>query len=397
MRWKKTHLKAVGVPVVDVVSFNSTEVANQFYSANRDRLEMFMFDVKMKLGLSRKDNLMNMQWYLDTLNIKDAWKRTSGRSDVLVAVIDSGYDFKSTDLRNNIYTNTLEKRDGIDNDVNGVVDDVNGYNFGYICCQGGVGCTDDCMCKAAGWGDGRPIDLDGHGTGITGIVGAGKNNGGVIGIAPYIKILPIKITDCYGDIWSSSVISAFDYAVKMGADVLSCSFGDIYPFGFVPDAPAPLFHRTLVELYKEVIGRARDANVVVVASAGNDNIDLDRLFDMGYSYSPCLIGRHLDNIVCVGSTNRAGEPSNFSNYGARSVHTRAPGEGIVTTGLGNSYVTVFGTSFASPMVAGVLALGLSYLKRVKRVVRAGLLREMIVNTTGKVLDAGRFMGLLERA
>lgn len=399
MRWKPSHLKSIGAAdgSVDVVSFNNTGGAEDFLRANRDRLEVFMYDVKMRLGLSRKDTLMNMQWYLDTLKVKDAWKRTSGRRDVLVAIIDSGYDFSNTDVRNNIYTSVFDRRDGRDNDLNGVVDDVNGYNFGYICCDGVQGCINDCMCKAAGFTDGRPVDYDGHGTGVAGIVGAGKNNGGIIGISPYVRVLPIKITDCYGDIWSSSVISAFEYAIKMKADILSCSFGDIYPYGFKPEDKAPAFHKTLVELYRGVMGKARDANALVVASAGNDNIDLDRLFDMGYSYSPCLIGRYLDNIICVGSTDKGGEVSVFSNFGKASVHTMAPGEGIVTTGIGNKYVTVFGTSFASPMVTGVVALGLSYLKQVRRLVPARILRDMIVNSTGKVLDAGRFMGLVERA
>lgn len=395
MKWKAMQMRSLYTPTIDVVNFNSTSTATKFYKNNKEQLDVFVHDFKMKLGVVKRDTLMNLQWYLDTVNVRNTWKFSMGRSDVLIALIDSGYDFRNLDINRNIYVNTRERIDKIDNDMNMAVDDINGYNFGYVCCDNTTTCFDECLCRARDYQSGRPIDVDGHGTNIAGIVGAGQNNGGIVGIAPNIKILPIKVTDCYGDIWSSSVIAAIEYAISMKANVLSCSFGDIYPYQYHPDKPAPEYYKILKNLYIQAVNKAKASNIIIVASAGNDDTDLDYLYSKGYTYSPCLIGRDVDNVICVGSTTRTGRVSNFSNFGKRSIHTWAPGEDIFTTGLNNQYVRVYGTSFAAPMVTGVIALGLSYLKQVKKSVPVKIIKEMIINATDRVLDAGKFIRALQ--
>lgn len=395
MKWKSMHLQSLYSPTMDIVNFNNTNTATKFYKNNVDRLDVFVHDFKMKLGVTKKDTFINLQWYLDSLNVKNTWKFSLGRSDVLIALIDSGYDFRNADVNGNIYINNREKIDKVDNDMNMAIDDINGYNFGYICCDNTTTCFDDCLCKPMDYTRGRPVDIDGHGTSIAGIVGAGQNNGGIVGIAPNIKLLPIKVTDCYGDIWSSSVISAFEYAISLKANILSCSFGDMYPYQFHPSSKAPDYYKTLRQLYIDVVKKASANNILVIASAGNDDADLDNMYSKGYTYSPCLIGRDVDNVICVGSTSKSGTISNFSNFGKKSVHTWAPGEDIFTTGLNNQYVRVYGTSFSTPMVTGIVALGLSYLKQVKKSIPVKILKELIINATDKVLDAGKFMRSLQ--
>lgn len=391
LKWKGGQLKSIGAPNVNILEFNSTKKAEEFYENNKDIIDYFIFDRKMKLDTSKKDNFMSMQWYLNSIKINNAWRYSSGRSDVLVAIIDSGYDFKNLDIKNNIYANKIDRRDGADNDMNMAIDDLNGYNFGYICCDNTTTCFQNCLCRADSYLKGRPNDTDGHGTNIAGIIGAGKNNGGIIGIAPYIKILPLKITDCFGDIWTSSVISAIEYAIKMRANIISCSFGDIYPYQFNPQTAAPNIYKDIIKMYKDIFTKARDTNIIIVASAGNDNLNLDNLHAKGYPYSPCLIGRYVDNIVCVGSTGKTGHVSDFSNYGNLSVHTRAPGEEIFTTTLNNQYETVHGTSYSAPIISGIIALGISYLRNTNRIITPVIIKAMIQNSTKAFIDANEFM------
>lgn len=391
LKWKGGQLKSIGASNVNILEFNSTKKADEFFQNNKDIIDYFIFDRKMKLDTSRRDDFMSIQWYLNSIKIDRAWTYSSGRSDVLVAIIDSGYDFNNLDIKKNIYANKIDRRDGMDNDMNMAVDDLNGYNFGYICCDNITLCFKNCLCRADSYLKGRPNDTNGHGTSIAGIIGAGKNNGGIIGIAPYIKILPIKITDCFGDIWTSSVVSAVEYAIKMKANIISCSFGDIYPYQYNPKTLAPDSYKNIIKMYKDIFTKARDANIIVVASAGNDNLDLDNLYLLGYPYSPCLIGRYVDNILCVGSSGKSGSISEFSNYGNLSVHTWAPGEEIFTTALNNQYETVQGTSYSAPIISGIIALAISYLRKKNRSITPAIIKSMIQNSTKFFIDANEFM------
>lgn len=388
--WKGSghNLKDRMTQSTHVINFHNTSSAVTFYKRNKARLKFFIPDIKMKLVASKPDTLVNLQWYLEHTEIKRTWNYTYGRDDILIAVIDSGFDFNNTETNSNIY-NTNN-----DSNINLI-----GYNFGYVCCDNTFTCHDDCICRASDTLHKRPMDTDGHGTSVSGIVGAGKDNGGIIGVAPYIKILPIKITDCNGDIWSSSVISAIEYAINMKVNILTCSFGDIYPYQFKPPKTMvpPRYHKTLTRMYKNVIKKAYDGNIVVIASAGNENIDLDYLYERGYSYLPCLIGRELSNVICVGAAGKNGYPSPFSNYGNKSVQVWAPGEDIFTTGLNNEYIKVDGTSYSTPIVSGIVALGLSHLRDINKTVDVSLLRGILVNSTGKgvMLDSYKFIrGLL---
>lgn len=370
---KPSSLKHLDAPDLQVTSFANNTEADDFYAIHKDRFDIFVLDEKLSLKSLRKsrDSLMSLQYYLDTLSIKTSWKISQG-FNVTIAIIDSGIDSNNTEYNSNIKSQ--------------------GYNYGYICCENLINCMDSCMCTAkSNESMSIPIDLDGHGTQIAGMLCANKGNGGIVGISPDIKIIPLKITDCFGDVWASSVVSAIKYAISKKVQIIATSFGSNYPYDFSPKENASDSESALIKLYTEIISEARNSGIVVVSSAGNEHINLDNLYAKGYSYSPCLIGMSLDNVICVGSTYKNKTIAYFSNYG-KAVHTWAPGEQIYTTDLKNKYVYVDGTSFSSPMVSGIVALGISLAKKMKKNLSPALIRQLIINSTkNNLLNSSLFL------
>jgi subtilisin family serine protease len=243
-----------------------------------------------------------------------AWHRARG-DGVVVAVVDSGVDVDHPDLAAAIWHNPGETcGNGVDDDHNGYVDDCTGWNF-----------ADQ---------DPSVVDNIGHGTHVAGIIAATADNRiGVAGLAYQAQIMPLKIGD--SDPTLSAAVEAIAYAVDNGARVINVSW-------VVPDVRAK-------DVLSRALDRAKDAGVLVVASAGNDGTNLDE--------TPVYpAGLDADNLITVGATDARDLPAEFSNHGKRSVDISAPGVHIVSTLPGGGYGTYSGTSMAAPFVSATAAL-----------------------------------------
>jgi len=182
-------------------------------------------------------------------------------------------------------------------------------------------------------------------------------------VAPNVKLMVLKVSDCTsGAIYAAAVFRALDYALRMGAHIVSCSFGRVYPQQFKPPGYAPPWedHQEQAAAYTRALTPLRAARVLVLAAAGNNAVDLDALADLGYSNSPCLVGRVLDNVLCVSATAANDSLAAYSNYGRQAVVLAAPGS-VRSTWPGGGVRELWGTSMATPVVTGTAALVLSVL------------------------------------
>ncbi len=243
----------------------------------------------------------------------DAWERATGEG-VVVAVMDTGVDSNHPDLFDNMWRNPGEVAgNGIDDDGNGYVDDVHGYDF-----------VDR---------DGVAEDNWGHGTHVAGIAAAVGNDGyGVPGLAYQAQVMALKFLDVDGGGYASQGAAAIRYAVDQGADVINMSFG------------GPGYSYAM----RDAIEYAHEHGVMVSAAAGNESSDNDSRPSYPASYE-------LENVISVAATDRRDRLSSFSNYGD-SVALAAPGSDIVSTWPGEDWKYLSGTSMAAPFVAGAIAL-----------------------------------------
>jgi subtilisin family serine protease len=262
------------------------------------------------------------------IDAPEAWEIETGNPDVVIAIVDSGIDYTHPDLTANIWNNTDEiPGNGIDDDTNGFIDDVMGWDFAYH--------------------DSDPKDELGHGTLCAGIAGAVTNNDiGMAGVCWNCSIMPVQVWNETGWGYWDDVAAAIKYAADNGADVISMSFGDYESQNIILDA----------------VNYAYDKGVVLCAAAGNDN--------KGTEFYPAAY----ENVTAVAMTDPKDKrvhdnPWSGSNYG-EWVDIAAPG-GLIYSTMPTYHVTmndeylvqnydfVLGTSFATPMVAGVAALLLS--------------------------------------
>jgi subtilisin family serine protease len=262
------------------------------------------------------DPFLDQAWQLDgdgPMGIASAWQRTTG-GDVVVAVLDSGADLEHPDLAPNLWTNTGEiPGNGIDDDHDGVVDDVHGADLVNR--------------------DGDPSDDNGHGTHVAGIIGArGGNEVGSAGIAWQVRLMPVKVLDDQATGTAETVAKGMQYAVSHGARIINVSLAGPRPSSALRDA----------------IDAARRAGVLVVAAAGNTGRDLATV----PSYPASL---RAANVLGVAATTRDGSLLGVSGWGT-GVQLAAPGEDILSTALGGGYELRSGTSEAAPMAAGAAAL-----------------------------------------
>ncbi len=250
-------------------------------------------------------------------NVVEAWNYTQGDRDIIVAIIDSGIDITHPDLRDNLWVNRLELQGeaGVDDDQNGFIDDIYGYDF---------------VKK-----EGLKTDEMGHGTHCAGVIGAVHNDIGIAGVMANVQLMGVKFYNGDGGALIDA-IKAITYAVNNGAKILSNSWGG---YGFS-------------QALKDTIAWAAKRGVTFVAAAGNSytNNDKDPLYPASYK---------LSNIISVGAMTKKGKKSSFSNYGKKSVHIFAPGSSILSTVPRNNYTKMSGTSMATPHVAGVIGLMLS--------------------------------------
>ncbi len=249
------------------------------------------------------------------INAEKAWTITTGSNEVKIAVIDTGVDYNHIDLKNNILINDLEMNgiEGVDDDGNGYVDDIYGYDFANQ--------------------DNDPMDGHGHGTHCAGVIGASHNNLGIRGVMANVKILPIQFLTKSGRGTLEGAVKAIDYAIQREVDIMSNSWGG---------------GGESVAL-NEAVARAEKAGILFVAAAGNSNSDNDKVPTV-----PATI--RIDNVVSVGAMDGKGKKASFSNYGKETVHVFAPGVKIYSTVPNNNYKKMSGTSMACPFIAGVAGL-----------------------------------------
>ncbi|OQW92585.1 MAG: hypothetical protein BWK78_01250 [Thiotrichaceae bacterium IS1] len=274
------------------------------------------------------------------IDAPEAWDIATGGT-VTIAVIDTGVDYTHSDLLANMWKNTKEVAgNGIDDDGNGYVDDVYGYDFANK--------------------DGDPMDDNLHGTHCAGtIAGVGNNSKGVAGVNWKAKIMALKFLGGNGGGDVANAILAIQYAVKMGAKISSNSWGCV---GCNSQA-----------LYDAI--KAADAQGhLFIAAAGNDALDND---GSRVSYPSSY---DLENIIAVAATDHLDNLAYFSNYGKTAVDLGAPGVDIYSTAPGKTYQTLSGTSMATPHVSGVAGL----LKAFKPDLNHLAIRERLLATVDKV-------------
>ena len=248
------------------------------------------------------------------IDAPEAWDIRTDAASVVVGVIDTGMDYAHPDLAANVYSNPNEIVNGIDDDGNGYIDDVRGWNF--------VSDHND------------PMDDHNHGTHVSGSIGAIGNNGvGVVGVCWNVQLLPLKFLDATGSGFTSDALEALEYATDLGVKLTNNSWG------------GGGYSQTM----HDAIERAGGLGAVFAAAAGNFSLDLDATADYPASYDNA-------NLVAVAALSDTDSMAGFSSYGAATVDLGAPGVSIYSTLPGGNYGSMSGTSMACPHVAGALAL-----------------------------------------
>jgi thermitase len=326
----KSTIPSQNIVVVTKPTFESTDSAVKTLAMN-PMVDIAEPNYIYKANKLSNDPMFETLWGLKNVGQKDpankvgvagvdigaeqAWDITTGSDKIIVAVIDTGVDYQHPDLVDNLWVNEAEKNGqaGVDDDNNGVVDDVHGYN--------------------AITGTGNADDDQGHGSHCAGTIGAKGDNGvGVVGVNWNTRIMAVKFLSASGSGTLENAIKAIDYATKMGAHVLSNSWG------------GGGFSQTLMDSIK----RSNEAGALFVAAAGNDNNNNDTKPTYPGSYD-------VANVVAVAAIDNQGARASFSSYGKRTVHIGAPGVNVMSS-TGGGYKSFSGTSMATPHVAGVAAL-----------------------------------------
>jgi len=299
----------------------SLQDAVQAYQSNPN-VEYAELNYIVSMDLTPDDPFYRSQWSLHRTDAPEAWNVSTGSSEIIVAVVDTGVDYNHRDLQSNMWVNEAELNGakGEDDDQNGYIDDVYGYNFIY--------------------NSNDPIDDHGHGTHCAGIIAAKGNNAlDIAGVCWTAKIMAIKFLGIRGEGTTTDAVLALHYAVENGADVISNSWGSNGESNALKDA----------------IDYAHSRGVIIVASAGNDNSNSPH-YPAGY-----------EHVISVAATDADDSKWSLSNYGDW-VDIAAPGVDILSlradgTSQGMSYnpstAVLSGTSMATPHIAGACALLLS--------------------------------------
>lgn len=308
---KKLREKYENYPWVEVVQFNSL---NRFCAEPGEQV-------------LPADPRYEEQWNLRALNLPKTWGVEQGTPEVIIAVVDSGIDSQHPELRSQLWQNPNEiAGNGIDDDRNGYVDDINGWDFSDAPTMPGRG---DFVKR-----DNTPDDESGHGTHVAGIIAAEPNNGvGIAGIAWHCRLMPLRagfISGAGAFLQSDDVAAAIVYAADNGAHVINLSLGD----------PAKVF------IVQDAVTYAYQRGCVLVAAAGNSGT--------AEPWYPAA----LENVISVAWLQENGRLAGDSNFGA-TIDIAAPGDSILSTELAGDYATKSGTSMAAAHISGIAALILS--------------------------------------
>jgi len=290
-----------------------------------------------------------LPWHLEVIDVEDAWSITNGSSNITIAVIDSGIDFSHPELNHSTWINKDEILDGIDNDNNGYIDDIYGWDW-----------VND---------DNNPTDdendtINFHGTFIAGLIASKGIIEDVIGISPNIRLMALRIIDFDSIITPEGLVEAIEYAIVNEADVISMSLELLFgPPGFLSSIRA-----------------AQDANIALIAGTGNEG-------EEGIS-----ILASFPEIIAVGASNTMQEKADYSNWGEEIELVAPVGDRnydsvdniLKSTVPGNIYSYGYGTSFAVPQVAAIIGL----IKSVRNDLPVDKIREILHKTATDIPPAG---------
>jgi len=361
------HLVATQLPVEQAIQALRASPAVEYAD----------FDHILRPAVNPNDTYFHLQWGANNtgqtvngttgtpgadINAPEAWDIFTGDPSFVVAIIDTGVQYTHPDLAANIWINPGEVLDGLDNDGNGYVDDIRGWDF-YS-------------------NDNDPGDPSGHGTHTAGTIGAvGNNSTGVAGMMWSCKLMPLRFLGPNGG-YTSDAVLAVQYAAAKGVKVSNNSWG------------GGSFNQALYD----AINASKSVGHVFIAAAGNGGVDQRGDNNDSSPYYPASYD--LDNIIAVAATTSTDARAVFSNFGPTSVDLGAPGVNIASTYPTDSYAYSDGTSMACPHVAGVV--GLVYASNPAWTYQQ--VRQQILSTvrpvsslanitvTGGVLDAAAALG-----
>ncbi|MBI2050287.1 MAG: S8 family serine peptidase [Parcubacteria group bacterium] len=299
------------------------------------------------------------------IQLPGAWDLTTGSRGVIIAVIDAGTDTDHPDLIGNMWFNRGEKPlNGIDDDQNGYVDDLNGWDF-----------LDEVSDPHPKFGNGYTFGGANHGTTVAGVAAAATNNGiGLAGVCWTCKIMALRALDSNGEGDTAHIAKAIDYAVANGADIINMSF-----VGALTDAAL-----------SDAVARAYEAGVILVAAVGNDADSGFIAGDLDFRplYPVCLDGG-ANRVLGVGSLGSNNAKSDFSNYGFSCIDINTPGDGIAgpqlyDPALGKDFENRYrggwqGTSVAAPIASGVAGLMKSINPTLSNSQVISIVRETAIN------------------
>ena len=327
------HHSKTGVQLVKLKAGLTTREAVELYKRDPNVLYAEPNYILHALDVFPNDPNFNHLWGLHNIaqtggntdadiDAPEAWQITTGSSDVIVGVIDTGVDYNHQDLAVNMWKNLAELNGipGVDDDGNGYIDDIYGIDTFN--------------------NDSDPMDDHDHGTHVSGTIGAvGNNSMGVAGINWNVRIMALKFIGAEGSGYVSDAVECLEYIIMMKLNygqnirITSNSWGG----------------RGDSKALRDAIQAAGNADILFIAAAGNDGYDNDTEPFYPSSYDPA-------NIISVASTDHNDKPASFSNWGLAAVDVAAPGVNILSSTLNNGYKYFSGTSMATPHVAGLAAL-----------------------------------------
>lgn len=308
LRWKNGKISRV--------KFRDSKARKTYLNKYKDRIvaveDNFRIERPKPMGVDLLATGGGLNWGMKLINAEKLWNKNVLGTGVVVAIIDSGIDTRHAQLADQLYSNPAEILNGIDDDNNGLIDDIHGYDFTSQ--SGGLS------------------DNTGHGTHVAGVIAADPSKGPVTGVAPKSQLL---MYDFFGQNQDGTVFDAIRgirAAVGAGAKVINASWGG-------PGCSSSL---------KAELDQLAAHDVLFIAAAGNEGRNID-----SYPSFPAAFNTYTQ--ITVGAMTYDEYTAGFSNYGKR-VDLVAPGVGIVSTYPGNNYQYMDGTSMATPFVAGAAAL-----------------------------------------